>query len=72
MKGISDVLINCKKFMVKNYDVFMVANDKHNLYPEIAKKAGMEIVNKFKRPVLNRTERDRKPYSEIVFHLKCK
>ena len=72
VKGISDVLINCKKFMVKNYDVFMVANDKHNLYPEIAKKAGMEIVNKFKRPVLNRTERDRKPYSEIVFHLKCK
>jgi len=31
----------------------------------------MKIVDKFKRPVLNRTERDRTPYSEIIFHLKA-
>jgi len=70
VKGISDVLNNCKQHFVKNYDVFLVANDKFNLYPEIAALAGMQIVNQFKRPVLNRTERDRNPYSEIIFHLK--
>ena len=70
VQGISDVLINCKKFLAENYDVFLVANDKSNLYPLIAEKAGMQIVNQFKRPVLNRTERDKGAYSEIIFHLK--
>lgn len=68
--GISQVLINCKKFLIKDFDIFLVANDKHNLYPAIAEKSQMSIVNKFKRPVLNRTERDKNPYSEIIFHLK--
>jgi hypothetical protein len=31
----------------------------------------MKIVNRFKRPVLNRVEKDRSnAYSEIIFHLK--
>jgi hypothetical protein len=47
-----------------------VANDKYNLYPTIAEKANLKIVNKYKRPVLNRTERDKGAYSEIIFHLK--
>ena len=68
--GISQVLLNSKKFLADNFDVFLVANDKWNLYPQIAKKAGMKIVNQYKRPVLNRTERDKNPYSEIIFHLK--
>ncbi|HMO02626.1 MAG TPA: DNA methyltransferase [Oligoflexia bacterium] len=68
--GIVDVLNNCRRFLVDNFDIFLVANDKWNLYPAIAEKAGMRIVNKFKRPVLNRTERDKSPYSEIIFHLK--
>ncbi len=72
VQGISDVLNNCKKFLADNYDVFLVANDKSNLYPRIAELAGMNIVNKFKRPVLNRTERDKAAYSEIIFHLKSK
>lgn len=70
VKGISDVLNNCKSFLKKDYDVFLVANDKFNLYPIIANNVNMKIVNQFKRPVLNRTERDRNPYSEIIFHLK--
>ncbi len=69
--GIVDVLNNCKKYFKNEYNVFLVANDKYNLYPEIAEKSGMKIVNQFKRPVLNRTERDRNPYSEIIFHLKA-
>ena len=70
--GIADVLNNCKRFLVEDYDVFLVANDKNNLYPRIAEKAGMKIVNQFKRPVLNRTEKDKNAYSEIIFHLKRK
>ncbi|VVA44491.1 Modification methylase MjaII (fragment) [Candidatus Roizmanbacteria bacterium] len=72
VKGISEVLLNCKKYLINNFDVFLVANDKYNLYPLIAEKSGMQIINKFKRPVLNRTERDKSPYSEIIFHLKSK
>jgi len=70
--GISKVLLNCRKYLANNFDVFLVANDKYNLYPEIAERSGMKIINQFKRPVLNRTERDKSPYSEIIFHLKKK
>jgi len=72
VQGISDVLNNCKKFLVDDYDVFLVANDRNNLYPLITKKAGMQIINQYKRPVLNRTEKDKGAYSEIIFHLKKK
>lgn len=67
--GVAKVLRNCRRFMVDNFNVLLVANDKYNLYPTIAERAGMKIVNQFKRPVLNRTERDKSPYSEIIFHL---
>jgi len=72
IQGISDVLNNCQKFLAEDYDVFLVANDKYNMYPTIAENAGMKIVNQFKRPVLNRTEKDKGAYSEIIFHLKEK
>ena len=68
--GIAQVLRNARKFMVPHFDVFLVANDKWNLYPIIAAKAGMKVINQYKRPVLNRTERDKNPYAEIIFHLK--
>ena len=48
----------------------MVANDKYDLYPKIAELSEMEIVNRFKRPVLNRVEKDRSAYAETIFHLK--
>ena len=72
IEGISQVLINLKKFLVEDYDIFLVANDKYNMYPKIADKAGMHIVNTFKRPVLNRVEKDRSAYAEIIFHFKEK
>jgi len=72
VEGIVHVLLNCKKYLVQDYNVFLVANDKYNLYPTIAEKAGMKIVNQFKRPVLNRTEKDKGAYAEIIFHLKGK
>ncbi len=70
VKGISSVLNNCKQFLTDDFDVFLVANDKYNLYPKIADNSGMEIVKQYKRPVLNRTEKDKGAYSEIIFHMK--
>ncbi|MDP1678009.1 MAG: DNA methyltransferase [Bacteroidota bacterium] len=72
IKGISDVLNNCKEYFVEDYNVFLVANDKYNMYPTIAENAGMQIINQFKRPVINRTEKDKGAYSEIIFHIKGK
>ena len=70
VEGISKVFINISQFIKDNGDFFIVANDKYNLYPKIAEKSSLEIVEQFKRPVLNRTERDRQPYAEIIFHMK--
>lgn len=72
IQGLSDVLNNAKKYLVDDYDIFLVANDKYNMYPTIAENAGMQIVNQHKRPVLNRTEKDKGAYSEIIFHIKSK
>ena len=69
--GVSNVLLNSRKYLADDFDVFLVANDKHNLYPSIAQQSGMQIVNAFKRPVLNSTERSKSPYSETIFHLKA-
>jgi DNA modification methylase len=71
VRGIAQVLLNCKRYFQSDYDIFLVANDKFNLYPEIARLAGMRIENRYKRPVLNRVEKDRSTaYAEIIFHLK--
>ena len=71
--GVAEVLKNCKQFLAEDYNVFIVANDKYNMYPTIAEMAGMRIVNQHKRPVLNRTEKNREAaYSETIFHLKEK
>ncbi len=72
IEGISQVLKNCKKYLVDDYHVFLVANDRFNMYPIIAENAGMRIVNQFKRPVLSRVEKDKSAYSEIIFHMKEK
>lgn len=73
VKGIADTLNNCKKYLQNDYDIFLVANDKFGLYSSIAELAGMNIVNRFNRPVLNRVEKDRtNAYSETIFHLKEK
>jgi hypothetical protein len=70
IQGIAEVLLNCKNVLADDYHVFLVANDKYNLYPIIAEKAAMQIVECFRRPVLNRTEKDKSAYAESIFHLK--
>ena len=72
IEGISAVLNNAKKYLVEDFDILLVANDKYNMYPTIAENCGMKIANQYKRPVLNRTEKDKGAYAEIIFHLKAK
>lgn len=69
IEGISNVLCNCRPFLVEDYDIFLVANDKNGLYPYIAERSDMVIVNQYKRPVFNRTEKDK---GAVIFHLKQK
>jgi len=72
-QGIAEVLKNCRRYLQDDYDIFLVANDKFSLYPKIAELSEMKIVNQFKRPVLNRVEKDRDTaYAETIFHLKEK
>ncbi len=70
VQGIADVLLNCRRVMRDDFDVFLVANDKFGLYPLIAEQAGMEIVKEYRRPVLNRAEGDKGAYGESIFHMK--
>lgn len=71
VEGIASVLINSRRFLANDFDIFLVANDRFGIYPKIAQKAGLQIVNEFKRPVLNRTEKDKSAYSETIFHMKA-
>lgn len=70
VQGIADVLMHCRQWLTDDFDIFLVANDKYGLYPRIVENASMQIVNLYKRPVLNRTEKDKTPYSELIFHIK--
>lgn len=72
VESIAKVLNNCKRFLVQDFDIFLVANDKFGLYPIIAEKSGLKILDQFKRPVLCRTERDKAAYCETIFHMKAK
>ena len=70
-EGIAQTLNNCKRFLGDDFNILLVVNDKHNLYPDIAKMAGLKIVKRYKRPVLNRVEKDRNNrYCEEILHMK--
>jgi hypothetical protein len=47
--------------------IFVVANDRFKLYPEIARRSGMRIVEEFHRAVTKRTEQGNDPYQETIF-----
>ena len=70
MKGIVDVFRNVSRYLKDGALIFIVANDKFNLYPEIGKQCGFELIDVFQRPVLMRTERDSNKYFESVFYFK--
>ena len=64
-----NVFKNMSKYLKDNAKVFVVVNDKDNLYPYIAEKSGFTIKEIFHRPVLNRTERDNCKFSESIYYL---
>lgn len=68
--GITGVLSNMRRFLPDDAKVFIVANDKLGLYPDIFDGSKMELVETFHRPVEARTERDKTPYSESIFYVK--
>lgn len=70
MEGIIDVFRNVSKYLKDGALIFIVANDKFNLYPEIGKQCGFELIDIFNRPVLMRTERDSNKYFESIFYFR--
>ncbi len=58
------------KNLVDNAPIFIVANDKFNLYPDIGKECGFELIDIFNRPVLMRTERDENKFFESIFYFR--
>ena len=67
-KGITAVFQNMNRFLKPKAKVFVVVNDRDNIYPEIASACGYKIEKIFHRPVLMRTERDNTNFSESIYY----
>ncbi|HAJ38781.1 MAG TPA: hypothetical protein DCL15_24200 [Chloroflexi bacterium] len=72
VQGISAVFRNCMPLLAPDAKVFVVANDRFGLYPEIAELSGLKIVEKFHRAVTKRTEQGDDPYQETIFMMTVK
>jgi len=68
IREIVDVFRNVSQNLIDGALVFIVANDKFNLYPDIGKQSGLSLIDVFHRPVLMRTERDENKYFESIFY----
>ncbi|MHA2367854.1 MAG: DNA methyltransferase [Candidatus Hodarchaeales archaeon] len=64
------VFRNLPPYLAKGARVFVVANDKHDLYPEIAAMSGYSIHQRYERPVIKKASRERTPYFETIFELR--
>ncbi|GIW66509.1 MAG: restriction endonuclease subunit M [Candidatus Parcubacteria bacterium] len=67
-EDIAAVFKNMINYLKSGAKIFIVVNDNHNLYPEIAKECGFKFVDIFHRPVLMRTERDNNKFSESIYY----
>lgn len=67
IEGIASVFRNLLPFLKQDARIFIVANDRFRLYPEIARQSGMKILDEFHRAVTKRTERGDDPYQETIF-----
>ncbi|HNZ02368.1 MAG TPA: DNA methyltransferase [Anaerolineaceae bacterium] len=70
VEGIAEVFRNILPFVKPDGTIFIVANDRFDLYPEIARLSGMFIQEEFHRAVTKRTEQGNDPYQETIFMLK--
>ena len=67
--GIVAVFRNILPLVKPDGKIFVVANDRFHLYPEIARLSGLRIVDEFHRAVTKRTEQGDDPYQETVFFM---
>jgi len=64
---IAAVFRHLRPWLKPTAKLFVVANDRHGLYPAIGEMAGLRLVDTFHRPVPMRTERDTATYFESIF-----
>lgn len=69
VEGIASVFRNLLPLLRDTARVFVVANDRFKLYPEIARLSGLRIADEFHRAVTKRTEQGDDPYQETIFLL---
>lgn len=69
IEGIVAVFRNVLPLLKSDAKIFVVANDRFNIYPEIAKRSGLRIVDEFHRAVTKRTEQGDDPYQETIFFM---
>lgn len=62
------VFQNMNRFLKPKAKIFVVVNDRDDLYPEVASACGYSIEKIFHRPVLMRTERDNTRFSESIYY----
>ncbi|MCL5283540.1 MAG: site-specific DNA-methyltransferase, partial [Armatimonadetes bacterium] len=67
INGIAAAFRNISPILKQDAKVFIVANDRFQLYPEIARLCGFKIVEEFHRAVTKRTEQGDAPYQETIF-----
>lgn len=67
-KNIIEVFQNINKFLKPQAKIFIVINDRDNLYPDVAIACGYKIEKIYHRPVLMRTERDNARFSESIYY----
>lgn len=67
VEGIVGVFRNVLPLLKPDAKIFVVANDRFKLYPEIAKQSGLKIAEEFHRAVTKRTEQGNDPYQETIF-----
>lgn len=69
VEGIAAVFRNVLSVLKPDAKLFIVANDRFNLYPQIATAANLKIVQRFERAVTKRTGRGDDPYQETIFEM---
>jgi len=62
------VFKNANRFLKPKAKIFVVVNDRDNLYPEVASACGYSVEKIFHRPVLMRTERDNARFYESIYY----
>lgn len=72
LNAITQAFKNINKNLRKSANIFIVINDRHNLYEQIGSTLGLKLVDVFHRSVTMRTERNGKEFFESIMHfVKC-